>query len=72
VAKSEASRRLEDNAHVKRGNDALVRICMIGFGLAITAILPVSWAWKIGLFVGIMFVVGILIPLVGRARRNSF
>jgi hypothetical protein len=68
--RSEASRRLEDNARIKRGNDTLVRVCMVAFGLAISAILPVPWGWKIGLFLGIMFLVGILIPVVGRARRT--
>jgi Flp pilus assembly protein TadB len=68
--RSEAARRLEDNARVKRGNDALVRVCIIAFGLAIAAILPVSWEWRIGLFLAIMFMVGILIPAVGRARKR--
>jgi hypothetical protein len=45
---------------------------MVGFGLAIAAILPVPWGWKIGLFLGIMFLVGILIPAVGRARNRPF
>jgi hypothetical protein len=67
---SEASRPLEDNARIKRGNDVLVRVCMIGFGLAIAAIVPVPWGWKIGLVLGIMFLVGILIPVVGRARTT--
>jgi hypothetical protein len=72
MARSEASRRLEDNARIKRGNDALVRLCIIGFALAIAAILPVPWGWKIGLFLGIIFAVGVLIPAVGRARKNPF
>jgi hypothetical protein len=70
-ARSEASRGLEDNARIKRGNEALVRLCIIGFGLAIAAILPVPWGWKIGLFLGIIFVVGILIPALGHTRKNS-
>jgi hypothetical protein len=45
---------------------------MIALGLAIAAILPVPWGWKIGLFLGIMFLVGILIPAVGRARKHPF
>jgi hypothetical protein len=48
-----------------------VRLCIIGFGLAIAAILPVPWGWKIGLFLGIIFVVGILIPALGHTRKNS-
>lgn len=62
---------MEDNARIKRGNEALVRLCIIGFGLAIAAILPVPWGWKIGLFLGIIFVVGILIPALGHTRKNS-
>jgi uncharacterized protein (DUF58 family) len=45
---------------------------MVAFGLAIAAILPVPWGWKIGLFLGIMVLVGILIPAVGRARKHPF
>jgi hypothetical protein len=70
--RSEASRGLEDNARIKGGNDALVRLCIVGFGVAIAAILPVPWGWKIGLFLGIMLFVGILIPTVGRARKSRF
>jgi hypothetical protein len=70
-ARSEASLGREENARIKRGNDALVRLCIIGFGLAIVAILPVPWGWKIGLFLGIIFVVGILIPALGHTRKNS-
>jgi hypothetical protein len=45
---------------------------MIGFGLAIAAIAPVGWGWKIALFLVIMFVVGIVIPAIGRARRRPY
>jgi len=49
-----------------------VRLCIIGFGLAIAGILPVSWGWKIGLFLAIIFVVGVLIPTLGRFIKNPF
>jgi len=49
-----------------------VRVCIIGFGLTIVAILPVPWGWKIGLFLATMCLVGILIPAVGRARKYPF
>lgn len=65
-----ASRRREDNARMKRGNDALVRLCIVGFSVAIAAILPVSWGWKVGLFLGTIFLVGILIPALGRRKRT--
>jgi hypothetical protein len=32
--------RVEENARIRRGNDAIVRVCIIGFGLAIAAIVP--------------------------------
>jgi hypothetical protein len=48
----------------------MVRVCMIGFGIAIAGIAPVTWSWKIALFVVIMFLVGIIIPAISRARRN--
>ena len=54
----------------ERGNNTLVRVCMIAFGVAIVAIAPVVWIWKIVLFLLIMFLVGILIPAIRRARPN--
>ena len=49
----------------------MVRACMIGLGIAIAAIVPVPWGWKIVLFLAIMFFVGIVMPAVARARKNS-
>jgi hypothetical protein len=66
-----ASQGVEENARIKRGNDAIVRVCIIGFGLAIAAIAPVPWGWKIALFLAIIFFVGILMPAVRRARSRS-
>jgi type IV secretory pathway TrbD component len=43
---------------------------MVGFGIAIAAIAPVTWGWKIALFLVIMFLVGIVIPAIWWARRN--
>lgn len=63
---------LQEQARIKRGNDALVRVCMIGFGVAITAIAPVAWGWKITLFLVIMFLVGIIMPAIRRAQRNPY
>jgi type IV secretory pathway TrbD component len=65
-----ALRRLKEEARIKGGNDAIVRACMVGFGIAIAAIAPVPWGWKIALFFVIMFVVGIIIPAIWWARRN--
>ena len=42
---------------------------MIAFGLAIAAIAPVAWGWKIALFLLIMSLVGIIMPAISRARR---
>ncbi|HMD63392.1 MAG TPA: hypothetical protein VKF83_05390 [Stellaceae bacterium] len=61
---------LREQARINDGNDAIVRVCMIGLGIAIAAIAPVGWAWKIVLFLVIMFVVGIVVPVIWRARRN--
>jgi hypothetical protein len=63
---------LREQARVKRGNDALVRICMIAFGVAIAAIAPVTWGWKIVLFLVIMSLVGIIMPAISRARQNPY
>lgn len=63
-----ASPTLNEQARLKKGNDTVVRACMIGFGVAIAAIAPVLWPWKIALFFMIMFLVGIVIPVIGRAR----
>jgi hypothetical protein len=63
---------LREQARVKRGNDALVRVCMIAFGVAIVAIAPVTWGWKIVLFLVIMSLVGIIMPAISRARRNPY
>jgi len=43
---------------------------MIGLAIAIVAITPVTWGWKIALFLVIMLVVGIIMPVIWRARRN--
>lgn len=66
------SQGVEENARIRRGNDVIVRVCIIGFGLAIVAILPVPWGWKIALFLAIMFFVGIIMPAVRRARSRAF
>jgi hypothetical protein len=65
-----ALRRLREEARIKGRHDAIVRACMVGFGIAIAYIAPIPWGWKIALFLVIMFVVTIIIPVIGRARRN--
>jgi hypothetical protein len=71
---SQARRRtppvLKEALRIRGGNDAVSRVCMIGFGIAIAAITPVTWVWKIPLFLMIMFLVGIIMPAIWRARRN--
>jgi len=49
----------------------MVRVCILGFAIAIAAIVPVPWGWKIALFLAIMLVIGVLIPAVGRMRKNA-
>ena len=61
---------LREQARMERGNNTLVRVCMIAFGIAIVAIAPVVWIWKIALFLLIMFLVGAFIPAIRRARPN--
>lgn len=61
---------LNEQARMARGNNTLVRVCMIAFGIAIVAIAPVVWIWKIALFLLIMFLVGVLMPAIRRARPN--
>ena len=61
---------LQEALRIKQGHDAISRVCMIGFGIAIAAITPVTWAWKILLFLMIMFLVGIILPAIWRARRS--
>ena len=68
--RQEVSQWVREDAWIKRGNDAMVRVCMLGFGIAIAAIVPVPWGWKIALFLAIMLVIGVLIPAVGRIRKN--
>jgi len=63
---------LREQARVKGGDDALARVCMIAFGVAIAAIAPVTWGWKIVLFLVIMTVVGIVMPAISRARGNPY
>jgi Flp pilus assembly protein TadB len=71
---SQARRRtppaLKEALRIREGNDAASRVCMIGFGIAIAAITPVTWFWKIPLFLMIMFLVGIIMPAIWRVRRN--
>ena len=57
---------------MERGNNTIVRVCMIGFGIAIAAIVPVVWVCKIPLFLSIMLLVGVLLPAIQRARRNPY
>jgi len=45
---------------------------MIAFGVAIVAIAPVTWGWKIALFLMIMLLVGIIMPAISRVRRNPY
>jgi hypothetical protein len=57
-----------------RGNwDAIVRAVVIGAALVIAWNAPYAWYWRILIFLGIMFVVGIIYPAVQRviAERNS-
>ena len=61
---------LREQARINGGNDTIVRLCMIGLGIAIVAIAPVTWVWKIVLFLMIMFIVGIIVPVIWRVRRN--
>jgi hypothetical protein len=69
--RQEVSQRVREDAWIKRGNDAMVRVCILGFAIAIAAIVPVPWGWKIALFLTIMLVIGVLIPAVGRMRKNA-
>lgn len=61
-----------ERADMERGNNTIARVCMIGFGIAIAAIAPVVWVWKLALFLLIMFLVGVLMPAIQRARRNPY
>lgn len=70
LLRNKALRRLREEARVKGRNDAIVRACMVGFGMAIAGIAPVPWGWKIALFLVIMFMVGIIIPAIWRARQK--
>jgi Flp pilus assembly protein TadB len=70
VSRPRALLGLNEQARMERGNNTLVRVCMIGFGIAIVAIAPVVWILKIALFLLIMFLVGVLMPAIRRARRN--
>jgi hypothetical protein len=69
--RQEVSQRVREDAWIKRGNDAMVRVCILGFAIAIAAIVPVPWGWKIALFLAIMLVIGVLIPALGRMRKNG-
>ena len=61
----------QEKARIKQGTDAVVRVCMIGLAIAIVAITPVTWGWKIALFLVIMLVVGIIMPVIWRATAES-
>jgi hypothetical protein len=63
---------LDEQARLEKGNNTVVRVCMIGFGVAIAATVPVTWPWKIALFLVIMAFVGIVMPTIARARRNRY
>jgi hypothetical protein len=61
----------QEQARIERGNDAIVRVCIVVFSVAIAAIAPVPWGWKIALFLAIVFFVGIIMPTIARTRRNA-
>src|SRR6267143_6187494 len=61
-ARRRTPRTLKEALRIRGGNDAVSRVCMIGFGMAIAVITPVTWFWKIPLFLMIMFLVGTIMP----------
>jgi membrane protein YdbS with pleckstrin-like domain len=61
---------LNEQVLMERSNSTLVLVCMIVFGIAIVAIPPVVWIWKIVLFLLIMFLVEVLMPAIRRARHH--
>jgi len=63
---------VDEQARLEKDNNTVVRVCMIGFGVAIAATAPVTWPWKITLFLVIMAFVGVVMPTIARARRNRY
>jgi len=71
MAGSQIRRRGLRESRIKLGHGAIDRVCVVGLGLAIAAIAPVTGGWKIVLFVAIMILVGSVMPAIWRSGRNS-
>jgi energy-coupling factor transporter transmembrane protein EcfT len=68
---------MEENPYIDgkiRGHtDAIVRAIVIGAAIVVAWNVPYSWYWRVAIFLGIMFVLGIIYPAVQLAwsRRRQ-
>lgn len=60
----------EAYAEIRSTKDAIARACQLAIPAVVAWNLPFAWYWRIGAFLGMMFVVGMVVALF-RARRDS-
>lgn len=52
------------DGRIRSRSDAIIRAMVIGIAIVIAWNAPFEWYWRVGIFLGIMFVVGIVYPAV--------
>ena len=60
----------EAYAEIHSTKDAIARACQLGIPAVVAWNLPIAWYWRIGAFLGMMFVVGIFVAAF-RARHTT-
>lgn len=60
----------EAYAEIRSTKDAIARACQLAIPAVVAWNLPFAWYWRIGAFLGMIFVVGMSVALC-RARRTS-
>lgn len=55
-------------AKVRSHTDALLRGTIVGLAIVVAWWVPVTWYWKIAIFLAIMFLAGMIVPAI---RKQS-
>jgi len=68
---------MEENPYsdgkIRSTTDGIIRGIVVALALFIATVAPYAWYWRVAIFLGIMFVLGIIYPAVqlAIARRKS-
>jgi hypothetical protein len=49
---------------IRSTKDAIIRAVVVAAAVAVAWNAPCPWYWRVGIFIGIMFVVGIVYPTI--------